>query len=199
MFIALKTLVKPLTNVYYTFLYVCTVHVTILLSICFTLKNIGVKWKEKKRLKKSFFSLMARPFLPPLNGPAIKRRTFFCCFPYAADRVEWGLYIYYREDVNKKNEPHSPFTDISLNRTYYAQVSMFIAANMYMYNIKNNIFILKHKNILTRQLCLSYHSGSRPVEDFKLLNKLFKPSLALLYLPILPFLSNKHIKKSDLY
>ena len=35
-------------------------------------------WK-KKVPKKVLFSLMARPFtpLPPLNGPAIKRRTFF--------------------------------------------------------------------------------------------------------------------------
>ena len=36
----------------------------------------------EKRLKKSSFFLNG-PALnpPPLNGPAIKRRTFFCCFP----------------------------------------------------------------------------------------------------------------------
>ena len=35
--------------------------------------NVG-----KKGSKKSFFSLLARPFTPPrLNGPAIKTRTFF--------------------------------------------------------------------------------------------------------------------------
>ena len=40
--------------------------------------NVG-----KKGSKKSFFSLLARPFTPPrVNGPAIKTRTFFCGFPY---------------------------------------------------------------------------------------------------------------------
>ena len=35
------------------------------------------RWK-KKVPKKVIFSLMARPFTPPpLNGPAIQRRTFF--------------------------------------------------------------------------------------------------------------------------
>ena len=31
----------------------------------------------EKKVKKSYFFLMARTFTPPLNGPAIKRRTFF--------------------------------------------------------------------------------------------------------------------------
>ena len=35
---------------------------------------------EKKVPKKGIFSLIARPFTP-FNGPAIKRRTFFCGFP----------------------------------------------------------------------------------------------------------------------
>ena len=34
--------------------------------------------KMKIKVQKNFFSLMARPLTPPpLNGPVIKRRTFF--------------------------------------------------------------------------------------------------------------------------
>ena len=38
--------------------------------------------KLKKKINKSSFSLMAGPLPPPpLNGPVIKRRTFFYGFP----------------------------------------------------------------------------------------------------------------------
>ena len=54
------------------------------------LERNGPSERWKKRLKKKFiFSLMALPFtLPPLNGQAIKRRTFFV----AASLREYELY-----------------------------------------------------------------------------------------------------------
>jgi len=81
--------------------------------------NVGTL--EKKVPKKVLFSLMARPLTPPpLNGPAIKRRTFFCGFPkkifknymicvkrkagvnFRKFRIAFNIISFRREETHKK-------------------------------------------------------------------------------------------------